>query len=397
MFKTTYRLKPGNYFKIGVMESWLGDMASKGLHLEKLGTNFVKFKKGEPMTTSYRMEVAFNKNELSIDQRETYKHCGWSEVTNFDKFYVFSSPYEFNTSESHLLTDVHATMLKPLHKKLFLEIIRSLGIILLGCIAIPSFFIKDFLTNPLTISGTNLLSIFIIIYATLGIIGQTISMGRLRKSLLQGTPINHHTNWKLSYFCSLISKGAFLILSLGLLYISFSNPTRDNPITLTASTPNLPIVRLIDIEHNPNYIKETYALPSEVDWQNYYNYSETLFAPEMYKTHESGSIPGEYLPNTNSPYKPSLNSDVYKLRFSLGVDKLMDELVDSYNKVKGYEIDYEVLDHKDFDLLMVHKVKNGCTVFARRGKGIIRLEYYGQADAEKVIAEACKKLSMIEK
>ncbi|MEG1257014.1 DUF2812 domain-containing protein [Clostridium sp.] len=395
MAKTTYRVKPGNYWKIGVNESWLSDMSSKGLHLDKLGRNFVKFNKGEPKNMYYRIEVGLNKNELSNEQFETYKQYGWNHVDNHDKFHVFSSPYEVNTCELHLLTDDHASMLKPFYKKLILNMLGTLAVILFWFIILPEFLSKNFYSNLLTMSGIDLLSIFTLLYAFLRIISETISIARLRKSLLQGTPIDHHANWKLSHCGSLISTGLFMALCISLIYNSLSHIYSDDFITLKASTPSLPIVRLSYIEDNPKYTQSTSPGSSDVDFGNYYDHSKTIFAPDIYETYESGCVPGEKWGN-GELYTPTLMTMVYKVRFSFMADDSLYQLMDEFEEILDSDLEYVKVENENFDILMVLEEKDVCRIFANRGKGIMRVNYYGNADKEKVIDEISKKLSIIE-
>jgi len=395
MPKTTYRVKPGNYWKIGVNESWLSDMSSKGLHLDKLGRNFVKFNKGEPTNMYYRIEVGLNKNELSNEQLETYKQYGWNHVDNHDKFHVFSSPYEVNTCELHLLTDDHASMLKPFYKKLILNMLGTLAIILFWFIILPEFLSENFYSKLLTMTGIDLLSILTLLYAFLRLISETISIARLRKSLLQGTPIDHHASWKLSHCGSLISTGLFMALCIILVCSSLWNLYSDDFISTPNTTPSIPIVSLMDIESNPKYTTKSTSENNDANFENSYSHSTTVFAPAIYETYEHGYIPGEKWEN-GKLYTPTLMTMVYKVRFSFMADDSLYQLMDEFKEKSNSDLEYVKVKNENFDILMVLEEKDRCYIFANRGKGIMRVSYNGHADKEKVIDEISKKLSMIE-
>ena len=71
MNKIVRKVRPADYWRIGERESWLSDMAAQGLHLNKMGTYFAHFKRGEPKRMEYRIEVTKNKR-ISNEQIDLY-------------------------------------------------------------------------------------------------------------------------------------------------------------------------------------------------------------------------------------------------------------------------------------------------------------------------------------
>lgn len=58
--QVAYRLRPDDVYRVGEHESWFMDLAEKGLHLEKMGVRFARFRKGEPQKMEYRVDFFSN-------------------------------------------------------------------------------------------------------------------------------------------------------------------------------------------------------------------------------------------------------------------------------------------------------------------------------------------------
>jgi hypothetical protein len=105
------------YWRIGEHESWFADMAAEGLHLKKMGVQFVQFVKGEPKKMRYRIDVSIKK-KITSEQIQLYEESGWDYVTSHQFFHVFSSPEERNALELHTDPAEQSYTLKELDKKL---------------------------------------------------------------------------------------------------------------------------------------------------------------------------------------------------------------------------------------------------------------------------------------
>ncbi len=99
MSKIIKKFPIDDMWNIGKSESWYSDMADEGLHLKSFGRLHVKFEKGEPAQTRYRIDILYKKP--SQEQLDVYKDCGWEFVANTGMFYVFSSPEGSNAPELH--------------------------------------------------------------------------------------------------------------------------------------------------------------------------------------------------------------------------------------------------------------------------------------------------------
>ncbi|SMB85843.1 hypothetical protein SAMN00017405_1681 [Desulfonispora thiosulfatigenes DSM 11270] len=160
---------------------------------------------------------------------------------------------------------------------------------------------------------------------------------------------------------------------------------------LPEETPNLPFVRLADVEQNPKMIKVHRYYEDDIDFYNKYRSEWSFFAPVQYETDESGKVPGEMWLDGSGEYSPSITSQVYQLRYEFLTEGLISDLIKRYGAwYDGGE--FKEIEHPDLDLLIVHEREAAVEIFAGKGKGVIYLRYYGFAEQEKIIENIAQKI-----
>jgi len=121
MGKLVKRLALDDSFAIGRNESWLSDMAQKGLHLSKYGRLFVYFEKGVPQDTKYRIDILHQ--QPSPEQLEVYRDCGWDLVAKNGFFYTFCADGKANTTELHTDPVEQSYTMEKLNKHLKMNLV----------------------------------------------------------------------------------------------------------------------------------------------------------------------------------------------------------------------------------------------------------------------------------
>ena len=398
MSKSIYKFKPGSPWKIGVTESWLNAMAKKGLFIEKMGKYFATFKKDQPRDMYYRIELSEEKDELSEEQIRMYKTRGWTYITNYNIFHIFASPYEFNTTEVHIIPEEYAKVLKPFYKKAIIQLLISLAILFAFYVVIPIFITKRYVIVLVNMSFLDILSQVIIISTFINGLFEIVYISNLRKSLLQGTSVNHNAPWRFNYVSSIFISSCLILLATILITISFSSLFTGyaDEKTIPDDISSMAIVRLKEVE-NPETLKKTPAPDSEeVDYERHYREEKTFFAPLQYTSHEFGSV----MINSTTTYAKShdtgINNEVYKVRFKFMAEELLFDLWKGDDGSRGEDTKPPILQDDDLDLLIVYETNSGYEIFACKGKGIMHVNYFGQEDANKVISVIKEKLSFID-
>ncbi|MBT2691753.1 DUF2812 domain-containing protein [Bacillus sp. ISL-55] len=395
MTKSVYKLRPSDYWRIGEHESWFADMAAQGLYLKKMGIHFAKFEKGEPKNMRYRIDVSINK-KISAEQIEMYGQSGWDYVTSYGSFHVFSSPAELEAPELHTDPAEQSYTLRELNKQLvFNAFIVVIGLIFMVGLLASSWFL-DGTPTLVILEGIMVQQTFLAIfigYTAYTSLQAAFSIRDLRKRLAEGIPLDHHAPWKKKH--RLHTSVAFLFtVMVGLsAIIPFMQLMRMDTKTLPETSVNLPIVRLADVENNPDLVRsESTYIDGDVDWGNRYSYDWSPLAPVQYEADETGLVPGTLWKDTSDEYSPSISTQYYQLRIPAMADELISDLMKRYRYGDTGE-DFVVKKHPDLDRLVVHVEEGMNEVFASKGNAVMYVRYHGYADVNSVIDSVIEKMN----
>ena len=107
-------------YAIGENEKLYSDMAARGWLLEKRGSYFSRFVRGEPADMRYRIEVSaprfLEETALPEEQVAVYEDCGWEYVTSCGLIHVFASPAGSDAPEFYADPAQQAATLKALRR-----------------------------------------------------------------------------------------------------------------------------------------------------------------------------------------------------------------------------------------------------------------------------------------
>lgn len=396
MSPIVYKLLPGEYWRIREHESWCSDMAAKGLHLKKMGLFFVHFVKSEPKKMKYRIDISINK-KITSEKVQMGAERGWDYVTSYHYFHVFSSPVENNTPDLYSDPAEQSNRLKELDNKLTMNAIIVTIALILMIIMLSSIWFLDGTPTFVMVEGNALqqtiLTIFIGYFAYTSL-KAAISIHKLRKVLIEGKPSDHHASWKKPGWLKSILPIFFTVV-IGLSGIlPFVQLAKSDTRTLPEASPDLPIVRLADVEQNPALVRgEVTYMSDNVDWGNRYSFDWSLLAPVQYETDENGVVPGKMWEDGSGEYSPSIQTSVYQLSVSAMADNLISDLIKRRYEISGE--DFVEAKHSEFDRLIVHEEDDSKIVFASIGKAVIHVHYYGYADLNSVIENIVEKMELI--
>ncbi len=394
MGRLVYKLRPSDYWKIGEHESWFSDMAAKGLFLKKMGIHFARFEKGEPQKVRYRIDVSLKKR-IPAEQIEIYGESGWDYVTSYGNFQVFSSPEELNAPELHTDPAEQAYTLRELDKKLVWNAIGVIVGLVLMIGMMASIWFLDGIPTYVIVDGAaiqqTILTIFIA-YTAYHSLRAALSIRDLRKRLVEGKPIDHQAPWKKHHRIHTTAAFLFTVFVGVSAVIPFIQLVKMDTKTLPETSVDLPIVRLADVERNPELVRSgTTYMSDNVDWGNRYSYKWSPLAPVQYETDESGQVPGKLWDDKSGEYSPAIHTQVFELTFPDMADNLVSDLIKRYQYENRQE-EYLKKNHPDLDLLIVHVEKEMKEVFASKGNTVMYVQYHGNANVGTVIDNVAEKI-----
>lgn len=397
MNKVKHKLRPSDFWCIGEHESWFSDMAQEGLHLKKVGIYFVKFTIGEPKQMKYRIDLSQGE-KVTSEQKEMYSESGWNYVTSYGEFNVFSSLVEANAPELHTDPAEQAYTLNYLDKKLTRTAIVVAIAVTLMIVMLASVWLLNSAYYLALVDGSIIQQAILILaelYVVYSSLQAAISIRSLRRSLSEGRAIDHSAPRKTQNKARLIIASTFIVLALFGAILPFMQLIRGETKTLPVMSIDLPIVRLAEVEQNPELCRKSSSYSRDgVDWGNRYSYNWSLLAPVQYESDENGIVLNEIWKDGSGVYSPSLTTRVYQLSVPSIADNLISDLI------KKYSLEYSggdmiELDSDHFDILIVHEADEFKEIFVSKGRAVMHVRYYGYADMDSVINATEEKITLI--
>ncbi|MCZ2260212.1 DUF2812 domain-containing protein [Sporosarcina sp. G11-34] len=395
MSRTVRKFLAGDSWRIGEHENWFSNMALDGLHLKKVGLLFAHFEKGEPKDTRYRIDTSSNKT-VSEEEKEFYKENGWEHISTFGEFNVFSSPAELHVPELHTDPAEQSYTLENLDKKLRTNtyILAVLSALALAVYSMLWFFYKA--PTLALVEGEGVLyvcSLLVYAYGMYVMLRGTLSIRKLRATLLAGSPINHKAPWKKHYRINQIVTTTILAIAAVSAVLPWVQLIMQKEETLPLGEVDFPIVRLADIEQNSSFVRDEILDSRSVDIGNRIMYNWSLLAPIQYETNEHGIVPDQVWKD-GSTYSPGVTTLMYKLRFPSLKEGLISDLI-AKNDVFFAEEDVERLESKVFDILIIREDDGFKEVFAGKGKGVIYVSYFGLEDMDTLLKNVEETIVLI--
>ncbi len=384
MSKIIKKFPIDDMWNIGKSESWYSDMADEGLHLKSFGRLHVKFEKGEPAQTRYRIDILYKKP--SQEQLDVYKDCRWEFVANTGMFYVFSSPEGSNAPELHTDLTEQSFTLDNLNKILKRNVIIIAASILffvgmmLGIMFFYDepylFFIAGDFIIPVLFAVVDILLLF-------SIIRNYKYVRKVKNSLINGTPINHKEDWKKGYFINKVFNAALLSVAVISIIFPINQMIKRDEYTLPEAKNDLPIIRLADIEENPDLKRESKFYDENIDWYNRVNYNWGVLAPVQYEIVERGIVNNEMWHDNSGIYSPSVHTDFYKLTFDSMAEGLIKDLIHRHIYVP--ETPVIKAENENFDQLYYAVENTSKYVFASWDNNVIYVRYHGNKEISHII------------
>lgn len=292
--KRAYRLAPCPAYDIEGTESWLEDMAEKGLVLSGDGffAGVACFWKTEPRQLRYRLEAApegtglWSGNgglpaEEAVEINEAY---GWKYVANRGQFHIYCTD-DPSAREMHTDPDVQALALNIANKRARANMITALIYFMI----FPLIHLRGgvLLTAVHMGSGLMLGGLLLVLIALGRTVARVLHLRRLRKRLSAGEA-PHRKNWRRRALYHRLSRPIFIgltIIWLGFFFQGWSNENLGgNIMPLEEFTGQIPFATLADMvpagEYRFNNYLDTNTIKTDSDW----------LAPVMITLHENATI-----------------------------------------------------------------------------------------------------------
>ncbi len=116
---------------------------------------------------------------------------------------------------------------------------------------------------------------------------------------------------------------------------------------------------------------------SDIDYNNYVDYSWTPLVPEHYEIHQERADQSHKWPDGSGYYFPSASTEYYRLAFSVFAPALFDELMELH---LWKDEEYIVYEPDAFDRTVIAQDEYMTHLFVQWDKQVIYIRYHGYAD-----------------
>lgn len=367
---------------VEVIESWLNDMAKKGLILNKI-SNKATFYKRSPRNVQYRL-VPLCKREKSpdIEVLEYYRECGWVYVTTASGlFHIYISNCE-NPREIHSDPIVESYGYKFLLKRCTLESLFALAMVL-----ITIFYVfRDYI-----ISGTPILKLindgiysqtFLLFSVAIIVFRCIINVVNLKRILLNLRDGNveipkrkYRTHMKLNKVFNFIISSFIFVLFISTFFCEYSSWI----MGIKDYGKELPVIAMSEIEKDKIY---TYGYLNE----NTISFKKTFLAPCQYSFKEKGLIRKDDI-NKTDLYVPEVDVNYYELRVKFFAEPLVEEYKNSIDN-KNLNFQVKKVSLEDFEKAYILANEKGEQYFIGcKNRKVVFINYKGKENLEKITKE----------
>lgn len=372
-----------NEWNIEEQEAWFMDMARQGWQLEHLGLWLVTFVEAPPQEISYRIEIAKKNYGIEEERIQLYDDAGWDYVTSRRFVHVFREKEANEAAEIHTDPALQAESIEILKKSIWKN---GIAVILFTVsIIILRLYTFSHLTSTYLLNNQVIGDIFItIVYLSLvfecisGIIHITSLIRKLRK----GIGFQHNLNYKRK-----LNRKRFVGLSIlflwALLFIVLiiTMPTQ-NTDKMYPEIPagELPVISLTDIEgvDLSQVTFNTNGIARKRD--NHFAEESSILVPKQSILHQRFIIPEETWNNSREKYQPGIDSKKYEALTAGIAEKLIDILLEEDYKQEQF-IENEMTGFDEYWTMVDHSM---VTIFARAGKRVYDINYYGNESLEEI-------------
>lgn len=380
MLPYTRRIIPANLQDIPAIETWLADLAGKGLFLVSSGSYSAKFERAEPAKATYRLEPTANilvRTDPDNKRAMFYKEFGWEYVCTFGNyFHVYRSmqedPPEIHTDPKEL-------------SNAFRRIVCAQAFSVLFCFGLLLYFCHSGVLSLTSLikQGFPLLLAFIVLTASS--IADTLHFFRLYRiyrGLKSGTPLEHSSDYRnrlpLRYLQRIVPAVSFAII----LFIIYGMGILGNRGEWQEIPEAFPIVSLMEMEQEGS--GKALSLHGHAGIARF---RHTFLAPEQYILRQDANISGRRWAGDGSPYDPSLVVEIYCLRFPALAEPFLQSLTRDSTRHDTWET--EVLEGFGAEkaYLCTNKENPWRQAFFRTGDTVISVDYRGDADIRPFLPE----------
>ena len=299
--KSVYKLTPVSDYDIQGLESWLQDMALRGLYLKKYRPLFCTFTPGPARKTRYRIEPyrRFLDDDLPADMLELYEEYGWECVGDVNREMLIFSTQDENAPELHTDPAIQGERWKKLYKKARTGVIVTplLTLLVILCVGVQLFDHGTPITNLITTVSLPLVLLCICLLVSLpSVFAKKRELGLLLRQLEEGVPLEHRAPYPKHNLLSPAYFIALTVLWVALILGQYILPLTGGKMQRLSDLQDFPLLSLSEVE-GENFVPYTTASEGYVDYANFARQEHYLLCWNSWEAVQTGAWADEELWN----------------------------------------------------------------------------------------------------
>ena len=291
--RRVYKLTPVREYDIAGVESWLEDMARRGLYLKKFRPLFCTFERGEPAQVRYRLEPhrRMLDDELPRSMLELYQDFGWDCVDEVNRSMLIFSTADPEAPELHTDPQLQEKQWRRLYRSarngfvfdllLAVLLLAFMGWLLLGTGAPVRSLVETSLL-PLILFEVWVVAHLIASAPDLSLLSAAV------RQLKEGVPLEHRAVYPRRRAGTavgfLVSLAVLLLLIVGHYILPFTGGGMGS----VSDVPDFTPLSLASLE-GPGYQPDTFEA-NGVDYANFSRQEHYLLCWHQWQVVQSGSM-----------------------------------------------------------------------------------------------------------
>lgn len=382
--KYVYRLMPCPPYDVEAMESWLADMAKRGLLLSKDGffAGMAIFEKREPQWMRYRMDAipkGANQQEPDTEAQVLSREYGWEYVASQRGFYIYRNgdpeARELNTDPQ-----VQALALRTVRRRERDAVIGCLLYILVY----PLLVTRGGILLPALELGCGLM-LYMALWALwwfLETLAGAVHLGRLRKKLMFQEQLNHDKPWKKSASTYRIRRTGLTLASIVSIFLLIQVWSREvleeNKIPIQSYTGSVPFATIKDFIPQGEYTMDVFGIANTVEVKSDWIAPTIIHWEEIadVKQPQGGTLSGGLYVDYYETASPWLARQILK-EYSRTVC-VQEKLRAIHPQYKQYYTRYQQLPAPQVqaDYVEAYQDRTGTTLLVQKGTIAMRVSFH---------------------
>ena len=294
--KLVYQITPVSVYDVRGLESWLEDMARRGLFLKRLRPAFSTFQRGPAQALRYRVEPCRRIMDDTPPQAmlDLYQDFGWHFVCDANSELLVFSTQDPEAPEPHSDPELQGALWKKLYRSKRRGFLFILAVTLALLVLLPVFlFGKGAPTLTLLTTTAPILIVYLVFFlVTLpGYWAEAQRLGLIVKQLEEGVPLDHRSAYPRRRWSEIATLVTTLVLFAAVITVQNILPLTGGGVRPLEDLTAFPALSLAEVE-GEGYVPDIFVMEGR-DYANFCEPSHYLLCWNQWDVVQTGDIEPE--------------------------------------------------------------------------------------------------------